>query len=183
MRSDDASRDEIGLLAAQINQMAGDLAARLAQVEQLAATRQEFYRRVSHELRTPLAAIRGTAENLEDDASAEQLASLTVIQTEAARLQRLVNELLEPGEHQLVPIRQRRPIDLVALARECVALLQPRAERAGIMLQLTAAAPATVVGDRDRVKQAVLNLLDNSLASGHRRAAASRSRWTSPLAA
>lgn len=167
-RSPNTSHDEIGQLAGEINRMAAELQTRIAQVEQLAATRQQFYRSVSHELRTPLTAIRGMAENLEDDAIPTQYAALRVIQDETARLGRLVEELLQPGAYAVEPMRQRQPLDLAALARECCTLMQPRAARGGVRLDYTLPATATLRGDRDRLKQTLLNLLDNAL------------KWTPP---
>jgi signal transduction histidine kinase len=162
-RSTDRSHDEIGQLASRLNTMADELQARLAEVERLASARQEFYRAVSHELRTPLTAIRGTAENLEDDARPEQQADLQIIQTEAARLQRLVDELLQPRDSTPAPLRRRQPIDLSELIAEAGRIMQPRAERAGVVLTSSAEPKLRISGDRDRLKQALLNLLDNAL--------------------
>ena len=162
-RSPDMSADEIGQLAGAINRMARELELRFDEVERLATTRREFYRSVSHELRTPLTAIRGMAENLEDDASPEQARGLAIIQAETARLQRLVEELLAGGERPFTPVRQRRPVDLAALTAEVVDLMRPRAERTGVALRYRADGPGLVSGDRDRLKQALVNILDNSL--------------------
>ena len=162
-RSDDRSADEIGQVATRLNKMADELQAQLAEVERLATARQEFYRAVSHELRTPLTAIRGTAENLEDEVGPEQQAALALIQTEAARLQRLVEELLNPRDSTPAPLRRRQPIDLSALVDEVGQIMRPRAERSGIQLTVSAAPRLSVVGDRDRLKQALLNLLDNAV--------------------
>ncbi len=162
-RSDDRSPDEIGQLAARLNSMADELQERLAEVERLADARQQFYRAVSHELRTPLTAIRGTAENLEDDARPDQRADLQIIQTEAARLQRLVEELLQPRDSAPVPLRRRQPIDLSALIVEAGRIMQPRAERTGVTLTVATPPRLHVAGDPDRLKQALLNLLDNAL--------------------
>lgn len=162
-RSADRSDDEIGQLAARLNTMADELQTRLAEVERLANARQEFYRAISHELRTPLTAILGTAENLEDDASPDQRADLQIIQTEAARLQRLVDELLQPRDSTPVPLRRRQPIDLSELVAEAGRIMQPRAERAGVALTATTEPGLAILGDRDRLKQALLNLLDNAL--------------------
>jgi len=162
VRSTDRAPDEIGRLAAQFNRMTDELEARLADVERLANARQQFYRSVSHELRTPLTAIRGAAENLEDDALPEQHVSLQIIGREAARLQRLVEELLQPRDAAPLPIRQRHPVDLQALVMDVRQIMRGRAERLGITLQAWSA-PLTVLGDDDRLKQALLNLIDNAL--------------------
>ena len=157
------SGDEIGRLAAQINRMAADLESRFEQIERLNETRREFYRSVSHELRTPLTAIRGIAENLEDSASREQQASLLIMQTEVGRLQRLVDELLKGGEQSFSPIRERQPIAMRALAADVVALMQPRAGRSGVDLRYRSRTDSVISGDADRLRQALVNLLDNAL--------------------
>ena len=162
-RADAHNPDEIGQLAAQINQMARDLQARFEEVERLAETRREFYRSVSHELRTPLTAIRGIAENLEDSATPEEQSSLAIIQAETDRLQRLVSELLAGGERAFPPLRQHGPVDLGTLATEVAGLMRPRAKRSGVRLRLQQETTATISGDPDRLKQALVNLLDNAL--------------------
>jgi two-component system sensor histidine kinase BaeS len=162
-RSNDRSQDEIGQVASQLNRMADELQARLADVERLADSRQQFYRTVSHELRTPLTAIRGTAENLEDDATLEQRAELAVIQSEAARLQRLVEELLNPRDTVPSPLRRRQPVDVGVLVADVMHVMQPRADRSGITLTSATNGKLIVAGDADRLKQALLNLIDNAL--------------------
>ncbi len=162
-RSDDRSQDEIGQVATQLNRMADELQARLADVERLADSRQQFYRTVSHELRTPLTAIRGTAENLEDDVAPEQQPALAVIQAEAARLQRLVEELLNPRDNVPIPLRRRQPLDVTALTQDVTRIMQPRAERSGVRLISTTEDSLIIMGDQDRLKQALLNLLDNAV--------------------
>ncbi len=162
-RSQDASEDEIGRVAAQLNRMAAELQAHIAEVERLADARQQFYRSVSHELRTPLTAIRAAAENLEDDASEGQHEALAVIQSEGARLQRLVEELLNPRDGAPAPLRRRQAVDVGVLVAEALRIMQPRAERLGVRLQGTAQPGLVVSGDPDRLKQALLNLIDNAL--------------------
>jgi len=167
-RSADTSSDEIGQLAARINAMADELEARLGEVQRLADSRQQFYRAVSHELRTPLTSIIGIAENLDDDALPQQREALDTLQGEARRLQRLVEELLDPRHDGPEPLRRRRAVDLGALAIDAGRVMQPRAERAGIAIDVQAASELAVSGDPDRLKQALLNLLDNALS------------WTAP---
>ncbi|MDQ5851435.1 MAG: ATP-binding protein [Chloroflexota bacterium] len=167
-RSGDRSSDEIGQLAGQINRMAAELEARFDEIERLAKTRREFYRSISHELRTPLTAIRGMAENLEDGAAPEQQRSLEIIQAETDRLQCLVEELLAGGDGSFALLRQRQPVELAELARDVVELMQPRAARASIQLRYDGEDRGTIAGDRDRLKQALVNVLDNAL------------KWTPP---
>ncbi len=164
VRADDRGRDEIAQLAREINQMAVDLQVRFDEVQRLAETRREFYRSVSHELRTPLTALRGMAENLEDSATPEQRRSVEIIQAESERLQRLVNELLAGGEREFVALREKRLIQAGALAASVVELMQSRAARGGVALHYqTTSAAGGIGGDADRLKQALVNLLDNAL--------------------
>ena len=167
-RADDRRVDEIGRLAAEINRMACELEARFAEVERLAGTRREFYRSVSHELRTPLTAIRGIAENLEEDAPEADRASLGIIQSETDRLNRLVDELLAGAEQPFVARRRLRPIPVESLVREVVDLMRPRAERGGVQLTVGTTGDGVTMGDHDRLKQALVNLLDNAV------------KWTPP---
>ena len=167
-RADERRPDEIGHLAAEINRMAAELETRFAEVEHLAGTRREFYRSVSHELRTPLTAIRGIAENLEEDVPEADRAGLVIIQSETDRLNRLVDELLAGAEHPFVARRRRGPIPIEALVREVVDLMLPRAQRGGVRLTMDTTTSDVILGDRDRLKQALVNLLDNAL------------KWTPP---
>jgi signal transduction histidine kinase/HAMP domain-containing protein len=135
----------------------------ITQLRALEMARTRLVRSVSHELRTPLTAILGTVENLRDDAARAQLPALDLIEGEAARLSRLVDELLKTPDAAMLTIERRR-LDLVALVVELCRLQQGRAHRAGITLDVRAEADLpTIEGDRDRIKQAVLNVLDNAL--------------------
>jgi signal transduction histidine kinase len=164
-------RDEIGALAASLDEMAAEIQRRIAEAEgerarlqAMEQARVRFVRSVSHELRTPLTAITGLLEQLRDDARPDQQASLALLEDEAARLGRLAHELLRPSQSGALPSAAAQPVDLAGLAEELCALQQGRARRAGIALRCTTdpAAPS-VLGDRDRLRQALLNLVDNGL--------------------
>ncbi len=136
----------------------------MTQIKALEQARTRFFRSISHDLRTPLTAIRGMLENLQDVAPLEQQATLTTLEDETARLARLVEELLHPPDNGMLLPTERRPVNLDVLAREICDLQQGRARRAGIILTCTVPnSPPPVYGDRDRLKQALLNLLDNAL--------------------
>ncbi len=154
-------RDEIGALARSLNGMADRLSA-------LLASRNTFVSSIGHELRTPLTTLKGNIINLQDEPglSAENLQALTVMEQETDRLTRLVEELLAFARSGgIVPVEAltRRPFDLSALARELCAALEPRAVRLGLLITCIAPAAITVHADPDRVKQILINLLDNAL--------------------
>jgi signal transduction histidine kinase len=150
--------DEIGRLAASVNQMAADLA-------HLEAARRDFIARVSHDLRTPLTAIKGFVVNLQDMAPAAMQPSLATMDEQADRLIRLVDDLLALARLQRGELRLRRaPIDLAAVARSAAAVAGEKAGRLGIALALDLPqAGPELVADADRLQQVAVNLLDNAL--------------------
>ncbi|MBX0327566.1 HAMP domain-containing histidine kinase [Oscillochloris sp. ZM17-4] len=156
-------RDEIGRLAASLDALESGLRAYTARIGELEQSRTRFYRSVSHDLRTPLTAISGTLENLIDSAPAEQQPALATLDAEARRLARLVDDLLRPPDDGRMLLSRRAQVHLAPLADEICALLAGRAHRAGVALRCLADDALSVSGDRDRLKQALLNLLDNAL--------------------
>lgn len=158
-----ASRDEIAQLAASLDQLEAQLQARMARIGDLEAARRRFYRSVSHELRTPLTALRGAIENLADRAPDEDQAALSSMEAEVLRLSRLVDDLLRPPDDGQIGPVERQPVDLSALVADLCLLLAGRAARAGIAISPELPPGLTALGDRDRLKQALLNLLDNAL--------------------
>ena len=154
------SADEIGRLAASINQMAADLA-------RLEAARREFIAKISHDLRTPLTAIKGFVVNLQDTAPDAQSvqSSLATMDEQTDRLIRLVDDLLALSRLQRGELRLRRvETDLAAVARAAVLLAGEKAKRLGITLALDLPERLpSISGDADRLQQVVLNLLDNAL--------------------
>jgi signal transduction histidine kinase len=156
-------RDEISQLASSLDALERGLRAYTARIGELEQSRSRFYRSVSHDLRTPLTAISATLENLIDDAPAAQQPALATLDSEARRLARLVDNLLRPPDDGLLHAAGRGEVPLGNLADELCALLAGRARRAGVSLQCAVEGQIMVLGDRDRLKQALLNLLDNAL--------------------
>jgi two-component system OmpR family sensor kinase len=149
---------------ADVAQALNGLAAALADSE---ARQRRFLMNVSHELRTPLTAVTGYAEGLADGVitGADVLAAGTVIRDEAARLDHRVEDLLALARMEADDFRlQIAPADLTALVRAAGRAWQPRAEAAGVALQVSAAGlPVVVDTDAERVRQAIDALADNAL--------------------
>jgi two-component system phosphate regulon sensor histidine kinase PhoR len=134
------------------------------QYEQL---RREFVANVSHELKSPLTAIRGLTETLlegglNDPANNRRFVSL--IDEDAARLSRLIDDLLELSqiESQAMGLRTA-PIELAAFAQSVVETLQPAIRRRRLSVSSTIPAELRVSADPDRLRQVLLNLLDNAI--------------------
>lgn len=154
-------RDEVGRLAATLNRMAEELS-------RLDRLKNEFVASVSHELRTPLTSIKGFAVTLREGLPAdacELREGLEVIDREADRLAGLVEELLDFSRLQAGRLTLRcAPVRVDDLVRETVRQMRPRAGRLGIGLTAVIAPGVPPVdGDRDRLKQVLVNLLDNAL--------------------
>jgi signal transduction histidine kinase len=149
------SSDELGELTRAFRSMSGDLKRTLQ-------ARTDLVSNVSHELRTPLTAIKGLIETLRDGAVDDLNARdkfMASIEGETDRLIRLVNDLLilSRADSQALTLRRER-FDLTALARECAAQLA--AARAAIVVD---GEPTLVDADPDRIRQVLVNLLDNAL--------------------
>lgn len=128
-----------------------------------------FLGTLSHELRTPLAAILAHMAVVQDaDLPAMvQQRSLDVVQQEAERLARLVQDLLHLGRLEMSEGIDRRPLDLTLVAEAAIAEVIPAAEEKGIALSLETETPLPrVLGDADSLQRALLNLLDNSIKYG-----------------
>jgi len=142
--------DELGELAAQVNQMAQRL-------QQMLDAKRALLLAISHELRSPLTRARLNAELVAEseprDALLRDLAEMRDLITDL-----LESERLSAGHAALQP----EPTDLAALAR---ALLAERFSGAGVQLHIDAELPELQV-DRTRLRLMLRNLLDNALRHG-----------------
>ena len=174
------SGDDLDLLST----LAGDLALSLEtlklqeeviyeraskeKLDELNRLKTEFISTVSHELRTPLSSIEGLAELLQggrikDRAKREEL--LGLLASESGRVSRLIHNILDYGkiERQTKAYHFERT-ELRPLVEEAVNVLRPRIEEAGFRLKLTFPQDAVFLAvDRDAVKQALINLIDNAM--------------------
>lgn len=121
---------------------------------------------LSHELRTPLATILTHLEVLflADFSKETSQRSIVLLKTEAQRMARLIQQMLELGRLETSAELERRPLDLLALVEEVVEQVAPQAAERGIAISLLADPDLPLaVGDQDRLRQVFLNLLDNAV--------------------
>ena len=122
---------------------------------------------IVHELRTPLSALMAAAYLLQrPDLPRKQFQKLgESIYTEVGRMNEMATDFLELARLESGRIRfTREPIDLAGLVRESLEVIRPQAEADHIRLETTLdPIPGPVYGDRNRLKQVVLNLLTNAI--------------------
>ena len=144
-----------------------DISERRRMQEEADRVKDEFFATVSHELRTPLTSMLGYSELMAD---LEQLSPqgrrfLSVISRSAERELRLVDDLLTlvAIEESGLSIRTS-VVDIEPIVRDAVEAARPQAEEVDIELSLEIPGfPVQVEADRDRVGQAIDNLLSNAL--------------------
>jgi signal transduction histidine kinase len=150
--------DELFFLAATFNDM-------IARLEHMLESQRRLLADTSHELRNPITIIRGNLallrrQNIPESSRGE---AIVEAEEEAARMGRLVGDLLllaraDTGD---LPGFQRERVDLGELATEVVEQARPRA--AAHNLSVTCESRCIVLGDRDRLKQLVTNLVENAI--------------------
>ncbi len=129
--------------------------------------RKDFVANVSHEIRTPLTSIRGYAEALNDGALADpEMARkfLEIISTQADRLSRLVNDLLELSRLESGTVDLRLvPLDVGRLADRLREDFSDRLAQKGILLQSEFDGPFPLVSDESLLGLVLTNLVDNAI--------------------
>jgi heavy metal sensor kinase len=153
-------KDELGRLAVTLNQMMGRL-------ERSFASLHRFTADASHELKTPLTVVRAGVERAitTPHLPRETLEVLAETLQETKRMAELVDALLTlaRADEGIAPLH-REPVDLRALLRDTQETGELLAEQAGVAMQVVTPDAAVVLDvDKSRVRQLVLNLLENAV--------------------
>ncbi len=140
-------------------------------VEEAGQMRRDFVANVSHELRTPLTALLGFIETLRGPARDDPAARdrfLGIMQQEAGRMSRLVEDLLSLGRvEQDERVRPTAPVDLGELIAGTMEVLMPVIRDAGLDLAIDLPEhPVTVPGDAGQLRQVLRNLVENAVKYG-----------------
>jgi two-component system, OmpR family, sensor kinase len=150
--------DELFFLASTFNDM-------IARLEYVLESQRRLLADTSHELRNPITIIRGNLALLRRSGVADETRREAVLEAdeEAARMGRLVGDLLllaraDAGE---LPSLDAASVDLAELAREVVERAHSAAPERHIAV--SASAPCVIVGDRERLRQLVANLVENAV--------------------
>jgi two-component system, OmpR family, sensor histidine kinase SenX3 len=126
-----------------------------------------FINAVTHELKTPIASMRLYLETLQSRTLSEEQRRqfYAIMLADAERLHRTVDQVLKAGAAGQKKDVARTPVDMAALARECVELATVRHHLppGAIALEAHDAAPLTVRGDAEDLRTVISNLLDNAV--------------------
>ncbi len=169
MRTKFAGTDEIGRLGTHINQMAEKIEQEFQRLRKLERVRTEFIGNTSHELKTPIASIKGYLETLlsgglEDNEVNKKF--LERARFNAERLQLLVNDLIQISRIESGEMRMSvRYFDSLEMLRELQQEFQNQfaGKQLDFRLEIPEDPEVKVRGDKERIKQALTNLLTNAL--------------------
>ena len=154
-RVDVRSNDEVGRLGSAFNEM-------LDRLGDLFRSQQRFVADVSHEMRTPLTVIRGNVDLLRAMGCSDK-ESLDAISSESDRMTRLVSDLLllSQADAGMLPMHCE-PVDVSSLVADVVRSGTIVAD-GRVNIQASVMGELVVHADPDRIKQVLLNLLDNAI--------------------
>jgi signal transduction histidine kinase len=132
----------------------------LDRLEKLFRAQQRLIADISHELRSPLTTIRGNVDLLRRMNCVDE-PSLDAIQAESERMTRLVGDLLLLAQADAGQSLRRERVELDTILLQVFRQVRPLAE--GIEMTIGEEDQATILGDPDRLKQLLLNLVDNAI--------------------
>jgi two-component system phosphate regulon sensor histidine kinase PhoR len=140
----------------------------LRRVEEM---RADFIANASHELRTPLAALLGFIETLQGTAKDDPAARakfLAIMQGQATRMARLIDDLLSLSRIELnAHLPPNTPLDLAPIVRQVADGLQTLARDRDVVIKVASPPdPLIVLGERDELIRALENLVENALKYG-----------------
>lgn len=163
---DSQTRDELGELAADFNQMAQSLKEYELEIKRQEERRKQFMADAAHEMRTPLTTINGLLEGLAYQAIPEdqQEKCIQLMQDETKRLIRLVNENLDYEKIRTNQISMHKYwFDATDTLRMIVGQLENKAEAEGNQLTLHQDQSVQVYADYDRFVQIIVNIVQNAI--------------------
>ncbi|HEX4864876.1 MAG TPA: HAMP domain-containing sensor histidine kinase [Acidimicrobiales bacterium] len=152
-----AEYPELASLASSINTMTSSL-------QEARERERQFFMSISHDLRTPLTSIRGWAEAIADGAATDQQQAARVIGSEARRLERLVQDLLDLARLDSNAFSLHvGPTDVAGVVADTAEGFRPMIDQAGLVLRVTCPDHSVeVAADPDRLAQIVANLVENA---------------------
>lgn len=143
----------------ELADLANTFNSMMDRLQEAFVSQRNFINDAGHELRTPITIIQGHLEVMGDDPE-EQQASLEVVMDELGRMSRIVNDLLLLAKAERIDFLQLQPIHVRQLIEEIYGKAQTLADR---NWQIKTEAEGQMMGDRQRLTGAILNLIQNAV--------------------
>jgi signal transduction histidine kinase len=149
----------------ELKRLADTFDSMLSRLDVAFASQRRFVADASHELRTPLAIIKANLDLALTDAQAtaeSRATAAAVIERAIARMARLTDDLLALARLD-APATGREPVHVAGLVEDAAEEFAAAAAGRGIAIDVETTAAGPVLGDRDVLKRALTNLLDNAV--------------------
>jgi len=139
----------------------------ITMLNKLENMRKDFVLNVSHELKTPLTSIRGFAETLIDggiDDKDNARPFLEIIKNNSERLSRLVEDLLTISNIEMGKMKlNKSKVNVMNAIESAKTILEPKAKAKKLHIKVSSDESFTVLADKDRLEQILINLIDNGI--------------------
>lgn len=162
VRSDIHSNDEIELLSNKFNHMADSVSSHIEELNDMVTRREQFVSDFTHEIKTPMTTIIGYADTIRSKELSKErrVMAANYIFSEGKRLENMsfkLFDLIYLGKHDIAGTR----ISTENLLQNIAEITAPMLEAKKIKLTLTCE-NATIIGDKDLLVSAIVNLIDNA---------------------
>jgi signal transduction histidine kinase len=159
------SGDEVEELAASFRQMTTKIHSLIENIKIEQNKQENFFNQMTHEFRTPLTTIIGYADIINKMGSAEERTECSkYIISESKRLLRMVDDILGSSMMKTFSLNLNKTrSDLDQLLRESIQIMKYKADKYGVELNLFAEKAISFEFDRDKIKQVILNIIDNAI--------------------
>jgi two-component system, OmpR family, phosphate regulon sensor histidine kinase PhoR len=168
----DLNQDIVSQMNLQVEAWAQDRKTEIEELKKLEAYRREFLGNVSHELKTPLFNIQGYILTLLEGGLEDPAINKEYLIRSSKNIERMISVVedleiisrLETGELQLDQVN----FDMAALVHEVIDLLEVKAKKKNIRLYIPKqfVQPFFIRADKERIRQVLINLIDNSIKYG-----------------